>query len=374
MLFPALLFFPFMVSGSHTNNPGDSAKYITGIKIHYGFVMSHHKNIRHLTTGHFPAFEICFAKQTRGEKPWHQLYKYPLTGISFWCADFANPKMLGSAAAVFPYMNFPLAGKNRTSLNFRFGAGLGYLSKKFDRIDNYKNIAIGSHLNVCVNMGYELRWKPFKNIVFSGALGITHFSNGAFKTPNLGINIPALNFGIAYSPAFAAPRNLIIKEPLPLAIKKPEIQAILSGGMKELYPAYGDKYGAFSFSANYLMPFGQKRKTGPGIDFFWEFSNIRTLKRKDIAVNHDYEVIRPGIHIGHQLEFSHLYFITEAGYYLYAKDKSDGMLYSRLALRYRLNSSLLLNLSLKTHFAKADFVEWGIGYVIQSKRKAKQQW
>jgi hypothetical protein len=76
-------------------------------------------------------------------------------------------------------------------------------------------------------------------------------------------------------------------------------------------------------------------------------------------------VIRPGIHIGHQLEFSKLTVATQIGYYIYAKDKSDGPIYSRFALRYKLNSKLLLNLALKTHYAKADFIEWGVGYILK---------
>jgi len=97
--------------------------------------------------------------------------------------------------------------------------------------------------------------------------------------------------------------------------------------MKETYPAYGHKYGCYSFSTCILKPLSLKRKIGIGMDLFWEFSNIKILKDQDIEVKHDYEVIRLGINIGHQFDFSHLAFVNQIGVYLYAKDKSDGPIY-----------------------------------------------
>lgn len=319
----------------------------------------------HLTTGHFPAFELNIGKQTHGEEAWHSLYNFPVMGICFWYADLANPDVLGSVYAVYPYLNFHLFKEKCFALNFRFGTGLGYLTKRFDRFKNYKNIAIGSHLNVTVNLFYELKWKISPHCFISSSLGLTHFSNGSFKTPNLGINIPTVNFGAAY---IFKNKSVIIESRkiyLEKCNRKIEILTFLSAGMKEIYPAYGDKYGAFSLSTCFLKPLSMKRKICAGIDLFWEFSNIRVLKRQGLEINHAWEVIRPGIYIGHEFEFSRLSFATQMGVYLYAKDNSDGNFYSRLALRYRCSDRIIVNIGLKTHFAKADFVEWGLGYRIK---------
>jgi len=362
ILFFILFVSPFCLSASERFSPGDSTKYIVETKVHYGFVITHHKNMAHLTTGHFPAFELNIGKQTHGENDWNALYKYPVIGVSLWYADLANPEILGSAFAAYPSLNFHLAQSNSVALNYRFGIGLGYLTKKFDRLDNYKNIAIGSHLNVAINMLYELKWKVSHHCFLSGSIGITHFSNGAFKAPNLGINISTVSLGAAY----IFKDNSVIIRPKEISFdkdkKKLEIVTFLSGGMKEIYPAYGDKYGAFSLSTSFQKPLSLKRKICAGIDLFWVFSNIRSLKRKGIEVEHSWEVIRPGIFIGHELEFGKLSFGTQVGYYLYAKDKSDGNIYCRFPLRYQISNKLFANLALKTHFAKADFIEWGIGY------------
>ena len=50
------------------------------------------------------------------------------------------------------------------------------------------------------------------------------------------------------------------------------------------------------------------------------------------------------------------------GHYLYSRYTDLSLIYTRLGLIYRINSHLLANVSLKSHMAKADFIEWGIGY------------
>jgi hypothetical protein len=112
-------------------------------------------------------------------------------------------------------------------------------------------------------------------------------------------------------------------------------------------------------------PLSRKREIGAGIDLFWEFSNIKLLEASGNNVKYDYEIIRYGIHIGHQFDFSHLSIATQVGYYIYSMYKSDGSIYSRFALRYYLDKKIILNLALLTHFAKADFIECGVGYAIK---------
>ena len=357
-------FLPLKMFASFNSNPNDSIKYILETKLHYGFIISHHKSMAHLTAGHFPAFEINIGKQTNGEKEWQGLYKYPVMGVSFWYANLAYPKVLGSAYAVYPYLNFHIYQERSFSLNYRFGTGIGYLSKKFDHLDNYKNIAIGSHINITINMFYELKWLILKKIFISGSIGLTHFSNGSLKTPNLGINIPTISLGLAYK--FHSNEKVCKILDTNLNKKnKIEIQSFLSGGMKEIYPEDGKEYGAYSFSTCFIKPLSMKRKIDTGFDLFLEFSNLKSLERNGVDVKHSYEAIRPGLHFGYQLQFSKLSFVTQVGVYLYAKDNSDGPVYSRFALRYKLNKKILLNLALKTHFAKADFIEYGIGYALK---------
>lgn len=365
LIYFCVIFFSVKITAQNTFKKKDSSIISMETKVHYGFIMPHHKYIQYLSTGHFTAFELNVGKQTNGRKKWHQLYNYPYIGLSFWTANMANPEVLGSVYTLYPYLNFNLVDHRKLDFNFRFGTGIAYITKKFEPFDNYKNLLIGTNLNVAISLLYELKWAIQQHIQLSTGVGMTHFSNGALKMPNLGINIPTVNVGVAYllntnKPFFVPTESLCKKD-----TTKFEIQSIVSGGIKEIYPACGDKFGVFSWSNSLIKTWSLKRKIGVGIDLFWEFSNIRSLKRQGIEVKHAYEVIKPGVHVLHQLRFSRLSLVTQIGFYIYAKDKSDGPIYDRLALQYKLNNNILLNVALKTHFAKADFVEWGIGYSIR---------
>ena len=41
---------------------------------------------------------------------------------------------------------------------------------------------------------------------------------------------------------------------------------------------------------------------------------------------------------------------------------NNGMFFNRIGLRYMLSKHPIANVTLLTHFAKADYFEWGMGY------------
>jgi hypothetical protein len=55
------------------------------------------------------------------------------------------------------------------------------------------------------------------------------------------------------------------------------------------------------------------------------------------------------------------------GYYIHDKFDADDELYHRLGMRYTFDNGLLLNFVLKTHWAKADYIEFGVGYNFKRK-------
>jgi hypothetical protein len=63
-----------------------------------------------------------------------------------------------------------------------------------------------------------------------------------------------------------------------------------------------------------------------------------------------------------------LSFLFQAGVYPYTRYKDDGIIYSRLGLRYLFGKHILANITLKTHFAKADNIEFGLGYTFGRQR------
>ncbi len=166
-------------------------------RVNYGFMINHHLEMK-IFNAHFPAFEINLGKETFGRERWEYMYGYPIIGVSYWYSQLGNSKYLGSANAVFPYVNYPIIRNGKHELNLRVGLGLAYLTERFDRLSNYKYIAIGSHVNAAINLMAEYRRRISPRMNAALGLSLMHFSNGSTKTPNYGINTPSINLAFAY--------------------------------------------------------------------------------------------------------------------------------------------------------------------------------
>ncbi len=332
-------------------------------KLHYGFVIPHHENMVNLAAQHFCMMEADLIQTSNGDKLWEQQHYYPIKGISLLYTDLGGSTYLGKAFAVIPYLDFNLTRKKKLNLFFRFGAGLGYLSKHYTRTGNYKNIAIGSHFNAAIQLMYELRWRATPRLDITAGIGLTHFSNGALKIPNLGINIGSVSAGCAYKiDAVQAP--LVHSLKAEAFSRKWEFRVFALFGCSELYAAYGPKFPAYILSGTFLKPIGKmnKRRIGAGFDLFYDEATIESLDRIGQPVKNAVEVLRPGINFTHQFNFSRLSFVLQFGVYPYTKYKGDGYLYDRLALHYRIGKHYLIQLGIKTHLFRADMIEYGIGY------------
>jgi hypothetical protein len=363
-----LLLFFFLLSGisqyscsaQDQSTPLKSKLWVEG-KCYYGFIIPHHENMLHLTNRHFNMFEISISEASSGDRLWEQLHKYPIKGISLLYTDLGDSPHLGKAIGVFPYLNFQLTKGEKINLFFRYSTGLGYITKPFSRTENYKNIAIGSHVNAMIQLLYEMRWKPAPRLEITVGASLTHFSNGVIKVPNLGINIASLNTGLAWK-LNKNPNERRRNEIPEFDKKKWEFNVIAMGGISELYAAYGPKFPGFGITASFLKPVSLKRKIGIGLDITYNGANVESLIRLGMAPKNNVEVTRPGLAFTHKMEFSHLAIVMQLGSYMYTKFKKDGYIYDRIALQYTIKGHYIVHLGLKTHLFVADMVEYGIGY------------
>jgi len=331
-------------------------------KAHYGFIIPHRSGMKNLIKGHVPGFEINYDHPTFGEKAWQQVYNYPHWGLSFYYTNLANPEELGIATGIYPYLSFPVILKKRFEFDFRMGWGVGYLSKTFDRLENHKNTVIGSRINAIIGLQIEAKWKISQHLTYATGIAFTHFSNGAYKVPNLGFNVPSLNTGISYS--IGESDKTLIKDSMPPVKKQFEATFVVAGGLKEIYPAQGKKYGACVITADLARVLSRKSKMGAGLDLYYNPSLLERLSSDTSEVENKLSILQPGINIAYQIKFTKVSLVLSMGYYLHTKFKKDGYIYDRIGMRYRINDRLLASLMLKTHFFRADFIEFGIGYKI----------
>jgi len=213
LLFFSLLFQTLTAQSAYSKFKVQSfkhKKFRSNIQIeprfYYGFIINHHTELEPFNA-HVPGFELTILKDTYGKKYWEKLHNYPIIGISFFYSSLANHPAVGTSAAVYPFITFPVIKSEKDFFGFKLGLGLSYLTKTFDRLDNYQNIAIGSNVNVAVNLMAEYRRQINQMTFVSAGISLIHFSNGSTATPNYGLNLPMVS--VAFSKRISKPNDKI---------------------------------------------------------------------------------------------------------------------------------------------------------------------
>ncbi|MBX7093469.1 MAG: acyloxyacyl hydrolase [Flavobacteriales bacterium] len=338
-----------------------------GFRPQYGFLIAHRPSMVHLIQHHIPSFEL-YAERSLGKKDWHKNFGYPSHGVAFYAGNLANPQLIGNGFALIHYANLHFIRKTSFEWNIRLGTGVGYVTKPFDRLENNKNNAIGTHFNGIMSIQTQLLFKH-QHLDYGFGISMLHFSNGSFKMPNLGINMPAVfldaryHFGKADYPKKGSYE-------LPAFTKSVYAAVLFSGGTRELGAPDGPKYGCLSLESFAAFRFSRKFSVLGGIDVM-NNGSLRTAYHTEFGVwDSKWDFTQAGVMAGLEMNMDQLKISFQWGNYVMSKYKGDGPFYHRLAIRYFFGNNIIAQVALKTHFAKADYLEAGIGYrFFQSEKK-----
>ena len=285
------------------------------------------------------------------------------------------------------------------------------------------NWSIGSILNAYLAMELYMDF-PIKDgweITLNG--GWHHISNGSFMHPNAGYNMFGGELGVRYRPT-PAPSQKGREEGTPKpdvprklydGVDKPwAIELSATGGVKQNY--YRDNYPKMQFFgaatlklAAYWVPVGIFR-LGAGVDAFYDGyyscvskdfaaanpgapvtyfgktylkeSKVENCFRVGISLQPEFIIgkLTAGIHVGFYVfdpiknlePYAEAKAADEAGkslnrgvFYAYdfaeASNKADGWCYMQFVLKYHVLDHLFVQLGLKTHGVRAEFIDAGLG-------------
>lgn len=346
-----------------------SSDYYIKVAPTYGFILEHRSTIGHLVKGYIPGLEVDFVKPTRGNKKWHHENNFPDIGIAFNFIDFANPKQLGYCYAVSPFIEWPLNKKVRASrLVMRLNWGVSYLTKRFDIERDHKNIAIGSHWNTYFQMKWFWHLNINERLRVEPGLSFAHASNGRSQVPNLGLNVISFNLGVNYKIRNNTP-SVPLEDSASVWPSKHELLVWNACGFNEHEPPTGPKYFANSFGVNYYYNVRNTHKWGFGSDVFYESQNKYHMEQSGITVNGWTDMLQLGVKACYAYNVGRISFPIEMGYYALSKSKEDGPIYHRIGIRHYCKNGLMLNFTMKSHWAVAAHFDYGIGYRFSIKKK-----
>ena len=333
--------------------------WVVGAYAQGGFIIAHSPFMRHLAVSHPAGFEVNIQKQTTGKRNWHQLYRFPKVGYTFVYFNYHNP-VLGRSYAVSTYLNKTLWQTRKTELNYRLGLGVAYLTEGYDQETNHKNTVASSALNATLQtrFEYDIRLSPHWSVL--AGLGLNHYSNGATKKPNLGINIPTLSLGLNYHTVSAYQTR---ESELPVYNPKLFYNLSTTVGWRQINPSNTKKFLVQSVTLAALKPLNRKSNLVLGLEGFYDRSlKVQQLTDTTLTGKAFPDTKKAGLFLGHELLFGQLAFETQLGGYVYRPYKYATAYYERLGLKYHFTSQLYGAVDLKIHGFAADVLEWRVGY------------
>jgi hypothetical protein len=324
-----------------------------------GTLIAHRPVMNHLPKEHVIAGDIIIGRSVSGAKKWHKELNYPIIGGMYYQGNLGNKDLLGYANGGVVFIRIPFQQDIHWQTNIQLGSGLAYLSKPFDIHTNPKNVAVSSYWNCMIQLSLNARYK-FNNGYLGTGIDLIHFCNAAIKAPNLGLNIPQAKVTIGYMLSRNQRSVQLTKKDSVTTFKKNNSFHLLSFFTKKAisnHPTENyDVYGAtFLFQRQVKQIHGYEI----GVDFFYNKSDKQLLEDKYILTNNFWKA---GISGGYVMIIDRLQLCLGMGGYVRDRFNLNGLFYHRTGMRYTLWNRLDLNLTLKSHWANADYAEFGLGF------------
>jgi hypothetical protein len=340
------------------------SQYSMDVNYYYGSILPHSEKIRHLITDHPEGIFISAQEKTFGNEDWEARLNYPDVGLTFHYQNNKN-ETLGDIYGLFAHYNFYFLKRN---LQLRIGQGIAYNTNPYDKEENYRNSAFGSHLMPAsffmLNFQKENLWE---GLGVRTGLFLIHHSNGTIKTPNTSANTVGANIGLTYTFDHQnertyhpwTKRDSVYREPIKynLAFRSGVHEShIIGSGQRPFYvlSAYADKRitqsGAIQVGMDVFLSMMMKNEI--------EMMAI-SFPEKGVEADTDYK--RVGMFLGYELFLNRLSFEAQLGAYVYDDYKSHTALYQHLGLKYYFYRNLFLGTGLKTHFSKAEAMDFSVG-------------
>lgn len=366
---------------SKTRNPKSVGFYYQygNVVLSHAFVKGENPNKE--AYGSYHSISAKYGIHTQGGELWQQVYANPVFGAGIYKCFFTNDyDELGNPLAIYSFIDLPLKRWNKWSINWEIEFGVAFNWNQHETRENNYYYPIGTYSTLFVDFGLTTTVQLGKHFDLTAAIAYTHFSNGAIKLPNLGINMFGARLELQY---IFKKRPEFQQYEIPKYKKEWEYIALIAPSMRQVAFEYIDDngdtlakafdYGIVSFSTSFNRQISHKVKFGAGFDISYNTAYGAQMKLVDgIPEKAPYDPadkILVGVFPSFELVLGKMALIAQPGFYIYQQDVSGfetPTTYQRIGVKYHFWDHLVLGLNLRAfNFSKADFIEWFVGYRIK---------
>ena len=350
-----------------------------------------------------------------------QQYNNASIGLKAGYLNLTNDAVLGSAFTIYSYLNVPFVRRKHFEFGIRPGVGLAFVTRNYYNTvpDSLRyvpgsiqypvsNGGFGSYTNAFFTTSLYFRFPIRHGWSIEASYGWYHISNGSIRQPNSGFNMLNGQIGLSYQPQaddYKAPKPMV-----PCGMyegKRWDVEMSLTGGVRQAYFADRRFFGIGSVSVSAHWRPLSIFKLGGGVDVFYdgyyrsvnkEFSAsapeapLTLYKKTYLSESTIDNCFRVGISLQPEFVLGKFTLGLHAGVYIYdpvknlepydeaqksggklsrgvfykydltsAGVRQDGWLYLHVVMKYRVTEHLFVQLAAKSHMAKVEFFDAGLG-------------
>lgn len=340
----------------------------------------------------YSAATVKFGASSRGDS-WQDIaYGMPYYGLGFYTANFRRRENLGNPVSLYILQGATILQISpRIALNYEWNVGMSTGWKPYDPFTNRDNVAVGSDFNIHVGFALYLKWYLSSHLDLHMGAELTHFSNGAARMPNSGMNMYAVfveasyNFSRSkafdrYNPNLLPPdfeKHYVSDISLTISSRRISVDTV---GTKLPSPYLDRKFTVLGFNYSLMYVPGYRYRYGAGVNFSYDESKGataarcenpadgnwydvvykgRVAERFSLGVSAQGEVVLPGYSV-----------FVNLGVQFYRGNKSENRLYQLIGVKIYLRDNLFGTFGVRAnHFSAAQYIFWSLGYTLEHRRR-----
>ncbi|MDR1680129.1 MAG: hypothetical protein LBR81_10220 [Prevotellaceae bacterium] len=369
----------------------NEARRFVGISLNSGKILKTNDFIKKADTEvDFSSLSVKYGYRFPRHSRFDRLFGMPYLGLGVNVALLGEHDRLGVPFTVFLFQGAKLFGiTERLWVNYEWNLGLSFNWKCYDPFVNPDNIAIGSPANVYVGFMPHLHWVASENFDLKLGFGMEHFSNGAMRYPNRGLNLWApfveANYVFGKAKSLKQPLNLHPKTERRLRVDYDLIFTLSSRQVEfstkgtQLPSSYVDHdFRVLGLSFAPLIVPNERIKYGISIDGVYDESSCATATREYNPADggyHDRVVLGRfadrwslGTSIKGKIAMPYYSIFANFGYNWFSGNDKDHRIYQIIGIELPFTPQLFGTFGIRsTHFSKASFFYWSLGYCFGGK-------
>ncbi|MCD0477571.1 acyloxyacyl hydrolase [Chryseobacterium sp. LC2016-29] len=383
------LYFFLLISAFYNSQELDtiSRSNLQGsVSMQFGKFLGTNDYLKELTHREFIGVSAELTTQTDGSQEWHRRFGKPYYGGGIIAFDYLKNSEMGKPFAVYGTFGGVIKETPTHSWNYETSGGFAFNWTPYDLKKGYVNQTFGSSVSIYINLGANYKYYLGKHFDLGLGLNFNHFSNGALKLPNKGMNTFSPKLSLTYH---FDERQFAPHDSLSAFDKYSTLDVNVFGGIRHSI-FYGKDPGFQDFDVDMIRKFEgkyyqnwgietvyhrqvtYKSSLGLGVGLMYDedynhkfyqdengvIQSTRRFKNDQVLLN---------VFPSYRLSISKFAIQIQPGFYIFKKEidrrYDKTIFYQRVGFQYTVGKNFLIGIGLRSFkFHKADYIEWRLGY------------